>query len=62
MEAAVNLMPFKNRYTIENIVKNIIYLGLIKRIDFLDGDCAVKDKDKTSSTFSENELTKENKD
>lgn len=36
MEAAVNLMPFGNRYTIENIVKNIIYLGLTKRIDFLD--------------------------
>ncbi len=62
MEAAVNLMPFKNRYTIENIIKNIIYLGLIKRIDFLDGNGAVKDKEKTSSTFSENELTKENKD
>jgi len=38
MEAAVNLMPFGKRYTIENIVKNIIYLGLIKRIDFLDKD------------------------
>ena len=36
MEAAVNLMPFGTRYTIENIVKNIIYLGLIKRIEFLD--------------------------
>ena len=36
MEAAVNLMPFGNRYTIENLIKNIIYLGLIKRIDFLD--------------------------
>ena len=29
-------MPFGNRITIENIIKNIIYLGLIKRIDFLD--------------------------
>lgn len=36
MEAAVDLMPFNERYTIESIVKNIIYLGLIKRIDFLD--------------------------
>ncbi len=36
MEAAVNLMPFGSRATIENIVKNIIYVGLIKRIDFLD--------------------------
>lgn len=36
IEAAVNLMPFGNRITIENIIKNIIYLGLIKRIDFLD--------------------------
>lgn len=36
MESAVNLMPFGNRATIENIVKNIIYLGLVKRIEFLD--------------------------
>jgi hypothetical protein len=36
MESAVNLMEFGNRYTIENIVKNIIYLGLTKRIEFLD--------------------------
>ena len=36
MESAVNLMPFGNRFTIENIVKNIIYLGLPKRIAFLD--------------------------
>ena len=36
MEAAVDLMPFGTRYTIEAIVKNIIYLGLTKRIEFLD--------------------------
>ena len=36
MEAAVNLMPFAKRFTVENIVKNIIYLGLVKRMDFLD--------------------------
>ena len=37
IEAAVNLMPFDRKATIENIIKNVIYLGLIKRIDFLDG-------------------------
>ena len=36
IEAAVNLMDFRGKATIENIIKNIIYLGLIKRIDFLD--------------------------
>lgn len=38
MESAVNLMPFGERRIIENIVKNIIYLGLPKRISFLDGE------------------------
>lgn len=37
IEAAVNLLPFGNRRTIESIIYNIIYLGLVKRIDFLDG-------------------------
>lgn len=36
IEAAVNLMSFDGKATIENIIKNIIYLGLVKRIDFLD--------------------------
>ncbi len=36
IEAAVNLLPFGTRATIENIINNIIYLGLIKRIEFLD--------------------------
>ena len=36
IEAAFNLMPFGNRATLENIVKNIIYLGLPARIAFLD--------------------------
>ena len=36
IEGAVNLMPFGNRKTIENIIKNVIYLGLPKRISFLD--------------------------
>lgn len=36
IESAVNLIPFGNKATIENIVNNIIYLGLPKRIEFLD--------------------------
>lgn len=36
LESAINLIPFGNKITIENIVRNIIYLGLIKRIEFLD--------------------------
>ena len=42
LEAAVNLLPFGTRLTIESIINNIIYLGLVKRIEFLDG--AGKDK------------------
>ena len=38
IEAAVNLLPFGTRATIENIINNIIYLGLVKRIEFLDGE------------------------
>ena len=44
LEAAVNLLPFGNRVTIENIIRNIIYLGLPKRISFLDG---AENKDET---------------
>ena len=36
LEGAVNLLPFGNLVTIESILKNIIYLGLPKRIEFLD--------------------------
>lgn len=36
LESAVNLLPFGNRATIENIINNVIYLGLPKRIEFLD--------------------------
>ena len=36
IESAVNLIPFGNKATIENIVNNIIFLGLPKRIEFLD--------------------------
>ena len=32
---AVNLLPFGKKITAENVVKNIIYLGLKKRIEFL---------------------------
>ncbi|MBQ7387459.1 MAG: hypothetical protein IJW03_04755 [Clostridia bacterium] len=35
ISAAVNLLPFGSRATIENIINNIIYLGLPKRIEFL---------------------------
>lgn len=44
IEAAVNLLPFGSRATIENIINNVIYLGLVKRIEFLDE----KGKDITS--------------
>ena len=37
IESAVNLLPFGTRRTIENIIKNTIYEGLVKRIEFLDG-------------------------
>ncbi len=49
LEKAINLLPFGNRRTIENILKNIIYLGLVKRIEFLDsgdGEKHTKEKDK----------------
>ena len=38
IESAVNLLPFGKRATIENIINNIIYLGLPKRIEFLGND------------------------
>ena len=38
LENAVNLIPFGNKITIENIVRNIIYLGLTKKLEFLDKD------------------------
>ena len=37
LEAAVGLVPFGKKVTVENIVRNIIYLGLPERIRFLDG-------------------------
>lgn len=36
LEGAVNLLPFGKLATIENIIRNVIYLGLTKRIEFLD--------------------------
>ena len=36
IETAVNLLPFGNLKTVENIINNIIYEGMLKRIDFLD--------------------------
>ncbi len=38
ISAAVNLLPFGARATIENIINNIIYLGLPRRIEFLTAD------------------------
>ena len=46
IEGAVNLLPFGERRIIENIIKNIIYLGLVKRIEFLDGKEDVKKENK----------------
>ena len=36
LEAATNLLPYGTRATIENIINNVIYLGLTKRISFLN--------------------------
>ncbi len=46
IEAAVNLLPYGSRATIENIINNVIYLGLAKRIEFLD---ASEESDKEKS-------------
>ena len=44
IEAATNLLPFGTRATIENIINNVIYLGLVKRIEFLDKKESEKEK------------------
>ena len=36
IEGALNLIPFGNKVTVENIVRNIVFEGLLKRIEFLD--------------------------
>ncbi len=38
LEAAVGLLPFGTNVSIENIINNIIYLGLPSRLAFLDKD------------------------
>ena len=38
LETAIDLLPFGNKASIENIIRNIIYCGLIDRISFLDGE------------------------
>ncbi len=45
LEGAVNLMEFGNRATIEGLIKNIIFLGLTKRIEFLDKEDDKKEGD-----------------
>ncbi len=35
IEGALNLIPFGNKVTVENIVRNIVFEGLPKRLDFL---------------------------
>ncbi len=45
LERAIELLPYGSRVTIENIIKNIIYLGLVKRISFLDGKAEKKCKE-----------------
>ena len=47
IEGAINLLPFGERKIIENIIKNIIYLGLVKRIEFLDGADGNEEKKET---------------
>ena len=46
LESAVNLLPFGTRRTIESIISNVIYLGLTKRIEFLDTEKPIKKQEK----------------
>lgn len=46
LESAINLLPYGNRATIENILSNIIHLGLPKRIEFLDAGFDLDKSDK----------------
>ena len=45
IESAVNLMPFENRATIENIVKNIVFLGLYERVEHLSDRITEEEKE-----------------
>ena len=47
IEGAVNLMPFENRVTIQNIIENIIYDGLVRRMSFLDGEEKEKNNERS---------------
>ena len=38
LESAIDLLPFGSKVNIENIIRNIIYCGLIDRIAFLDSE------------------------
>ena len=38
LESAVDLLPFGDKVNIENIIRNIMYCGLIDRISFLDSE------------------------
>ena len=44
LEAAVNLLPFGKKHTVEGLVRNIIYLGLTERIKFLEDTDGTADK------------------
>ena len=43
MEAAVNLLDFRGSLTLEALIRNIIYNGLLNQIDFLNETPAKKD-------------------
>ena len=47
LESAVNLLPFGKLRTIENIISNIIYEGLPRRIEFLDEGSYKENKSKS---------------
>lgn len=51
LEGAVNLLPFGKRKTIESIINNVIYLGITKRLKFLD---APRNNETTENTKKEN--------
>ena len=49
----MNLLPFGRRAIIENIINNIIYVGLPKRIEFLDKRDGEKDEGKAEQNEQE---------
>ncbi len=64
LEGAVNLLPFGEHIIIENIIRNIIYLGLPARISFLDdntdnGNKSDTDKQDTNREDIEEERKQE---